>query len=136
MKRLIKITIDDFAKIEQNLNDPQELALYHSANGNTYEAEIEHDGFAIVDLNDDEYIELAPGEYQLMIPDWKNAGKLGALTLETKSDPDDDTAMLYRLLRADGEQAGQAQSLPKQLVSLLAKAWFEGKKGKDASGEQ
>lgn len=125
MKRLVKVTIRDFKKIEENLNDKAELALYEKANGHTYEAEIEHDGYAVIDLPDGEYIELAIDEYELMIEEWKEAGKLGDKTLQTKSDPADDTALLYRLVAADGQTVEEEKSLSKQVVRLLAKAWFE-----------
>jgi hypothetical protein len=124
VKRTVKVTIRDFSAIAENLNDPGELALYESANGRTYEAEIEPDGYAVVDVSDEDYIELAPGEYQIMIEDWTVAGKLGELTLETKSDPEDDKNLLYRGVDADGREVQRAQSLPKQVVSQLAKTWF------------
>lgn len=128
MKRLVKVTIQDFSQLKENLNDPAELKLYEEANGQTYEAEIEHDGYAVIDLSEDEYIELAPGEYQLMITEWKIAGKTGDLTIETKSDPEDDTALLYRGVDAVGNEVQPPQSLPKQLISILAKTWFGEKK--------
>lgn len=130
MKRTIKVTIADFAKIAENLNDPGELALYERANGSLFEAEIEHDGYAVVDLSDEEYIELAPGEYQVMIPDWQKAGELAGQTLLTKSDPDDDSALLYRSVDAAGNEVTAPQSLPKELVRLLAETWY----GKRKSG--
>lgn len=134
MKKRIKVTISDFSALRENLNDPQELALYEAANGNTYDAEIEYDGFAVVDLTDDEYIELAPGEYQLMIEEWTNAGQIGEWTLQTKSDPADDTALLYRLVDADGNEKQAPVSLPKQVVELVAKTWF-GKTDKPRKAE-
>ncbi len=127
MKRLIKVTIEDFTKIKENLDNPADVELYEAANGRTYEAEIEHDGYAVIDLSDDEYIELAPDEYQIMIEDWKTAGTMAGLTIETKSDPADDKALLYRRIDQDGREVEPPQSLPKQLVELLAKTWF-GKK--------
>jgi hypothetical protein len=127
LKRLIKVTIRDFSKIQENLNDPNEMALYQEANGRTYEAEIESDGYAVVDLPNDEYIELAPDEYEIMIEEWKVSGKLGEITIETKSDPEDDTALLYRGVDAGGGEVQAPQSLPKQLVEMLAKTW-SGKK--------
>jgi hypothetical protein len=129
MKRTIKVTIDDFQKIAENLNDPGELALYEAANGQTYEAEIEHDGYAVVDLPDGQYIELAPAEYQIMIPDWKKAGEMDGLTVETKSDPADDKALLYRAVDAAGNEVRPPQSLPKELVKLLGDVWFAKRKG-------
>lgn len=133
MKRRIKVTITDFAPLKENLNDQAELALYESANGNTYDAEIEHDGYAVVDLSEDDYIELAPGEYQLMIEEWTNAGQIGELTLQTKSDPADDKALLYRTVDATGNETQAPVSLPKQVVELVAKTWF-GKKQKAEAG--
>jgi hypothetical protein len=127
VKRRVKVTIDDFAPLKENLNNPEELALYEAANGHTYDAEIEHDGYAVIDLPDGEYIELAPGEYQIMIEEWTKAGSIGGLTLETKSDPADDKALLYRLVDASGAEKEPPQSLPKQVVELLGKTWF-GKK--------
>lgn len=124
MKKRIKVTIADFTALQENLNDPQELALYESANGNTYDAEIEHDGYAIVDVTEEDYIELAPGEYQLMIEEWTDAGRIGDLQLQTKSDPADDTALLYRLVDASGKEQEAPVSLPKQIVELVAKTWF------------
>lgn len=124
MKKRIKVTIADFATLQENLNDPQELALYESANGNTYDAEIEHDGYAIVDVTEEDYIELAPGEYQLMIEEWTDAGRVGEWLLQTKSDPADDTALLYRLLDANGQEQETPVSLSKQVVELIAKTWF------------
>lgn len=129
MTKRIKVTIADFAPLKENLNNPEELALYEAANGNTYDAEIEHDGYAVIDVTEDEYIELAPGEYQLMIEEWTIAGKLGEWTLQTKSDPADDKALLYRSVDADGNEVQAPQSLPKQVVELIAAAWF-GKKAK------
>lgn len=129
MKRRIKVTIADFESLKQNLNNPEELALYETANGNTYDAEIEHDGYAIVDVTEDDYIELAPGEYQLMIEEWTDAGKIGELTLQTMSDPADDKALLYRTVDAGGKEVQAPVSLPKQVVELVAKTWF-GKKQK------
>lgn len=129
MKRRIKVTITNFAPLKENLNDPAEMALYESANGNIYDAEIEHDGYAVVDLSEDDYIELAPGEYQLMIEEWTNAGQIGELTLQTKSDPADDKALLYRTVDAAGNEAQAPVSLSKQVVELVAKTWF-GKKQK------
>nr|WP_216369482.1 MULTISPECIES: hypothetical protein [unclassified Brevibacillus] len=109
------------------MNNPEELALYEAANGHTYDAEIEHDGYAVIDLPDGDYIELAPGEYQIMIEEWTKAGTIGALTLETKSDPADDKALLYRLVDASGAETEPPRSLSKQVVELLGKTWF-GKK--------
>ncbi|MDA5108484.1 MULTISPECIES: hypothetical protein [Brevibacillus] len=127
MKRRVKVTIEDFAPLKENLNNPEELALYEAANGHIYDAEIEHDGYAVIDLPDGEYIELAPGEYQIMIEEWTKAGVIGELTLETKSDPADDKALLYRLVDASGAEKEPPRSLPKQVVELLGKTWF-GKK--------
>ncbi|UYZ12039.1 MULTISPECIES: hypothetical protein [Brevibacillus] len=127
MKRRVKVTIEDFAPLKENLNNPEELALYEAANGHIYDAEIEHDGYAVIDLPDGEYIELAPGEYQIMIEEWTKAGAIGELTLETKSDPADDKALLYRLVDASGAEKEPPRSLPKQVVELLGKTWF-GKK--------
>jgi hypothetical protein len=127
VKRRVKVTIDDFAPLKENLNNPEELALYEAANGHTYDAEIEHDGYAVIDLPDGEYIELAPGEYQIMIEEWTKAGSIGGLTLETKSDPADDKALLYRLVDESGAEKEPPQSLPKQVVELLGNTWF-GKK--------
>lgn len=127
MKRRVKVTIEDFAPLKENLNNPEELALYEAANGHIYDAEIEHDGYAVIDLPDGEYIELAPGEYQIMIEEWTKAGAIGELTLETKSDPVDDKALLYRLVDASGAEKEPPRSLPKQVVELLGKTWF-GKK--------
>ncbi|CAJ1003121.1 MULTISPECIES: hypothetical protein [Bacillales] len=127
MKRRVKVTIEDFAPLRENLNNPEELALYEAANGHTYDAEIEHDGYAVIDLPDGDYIELAPGEYQIMIEEWTKAGTIGALTLETKSDPADDKALLYRLVDASGAETEPPRSLSKQVVELLGKTWF-GKK--------
>ncbi|MFD2372001.1 hypothetical protein ACFSO0_18905 [Brevibacillus sp. GCM10020057] len=127
MKRRIKVTITDFEPLKANLNNPEELALYEAANGNTYDAEIEHDGYAVVDLTEEDYIELAPGEYQLMIEDWTDAGKIEGLTLQTKSDPADDKALLYRMVDEAGEVAQAPVSVPKQVVELVYKTWF-GKK--------
>ncbi|MGD8191681.1 hypothetical protein ACQCN2_17000 [Brevibacillus ginsengisoli] len=124
MKKMVKVTIRDFTKIKENLNDANELALYEQANGHTYEAEIEHDGYAVIDLPDGEYIELAIDEYELIIEDWKVAGKIGAATLVTKSDPNDETAMLYRLQDERGEVVQAEQSLSKEVVRQLAQAWF------------
>ncbi|RNB89229.1 hypothetical protein EDM59_09090 [Brevibacillus nitrificans] len=129
MKKRIKVTITDFEPIKQNLNDPEELSLYEAANGNTYDAEIEHDGYAVVDLSEDNYLELAPTEYQLMIEEWTNAGKIGELTLQTKSDPADDKALLYRMVDEAENEAQAPVSLPKQVVELVSKTWF-GKKQK------
>ena len=134
MKKRIKVTIRDFSSIKENLNDPRELSLYEAANGNIYDAEIEHDGFAVVDLTDEEYIELAPGEYQLMIEEWTDAGQIGEWTLQTKSDPADDTALLYRLIGADGSEKQGPVSLSKQVVELVAKTWF-GKQAKPRKEE-
>jgi hypothetical protein len=127
MKRRVKVTIEDFTKLKENLNNPEELALYEAANGRTYDAEIEHDGYAVIDLPEGEYIELAPGEYQIMIEDWQTAGTIGDVTIETKSDPDDDKALVYRIVDAAGNELEAPRSLPKQVVELLAKTWF-GKK--------
>jgi hypothetical protein len=127
VKRRVKVTIEDFAPLKENLNNPEELALYEAANGHIYDAEIEHDGYAVIDLPDGEYIELAPGEYQIMIEEWTKAGAIGELTLETKSDPADDKALLYRLVDASGAEKEPPRSLPKQVVELLGKTWF-GKK--------
>lgn len=134
MKKRIKVTISDFTTLKENLNDPQELSLYEGANGHTYDAEIEHDGYAVVDLTDDTYIELAPGEYQVMIEEWTTAGQIGELTLQTKSDPADDTALLYRLVDSAGSETQAPVSLPKQVVELVAKTWF-GKKANPPKGE-
>jgi hypothetical protein len=127
VKRRVKVTIEDFAPLKENLNNPEELALYEAANGHIYDAEIEHDGYAVIDLPDGEYIELAPGEYQIMIEEWTKAGAIGELTLETKSDPADDKALLYRLVDASGAEKEPPRSLPKQVVELLGRTWF-GKK--------
>lgn len=129
MTKRIKVTIADFAPLKENLNNPEELALYEAANGNTYDAEIEHDGYAVIDVTEDEYIELAPGEYQLMIEEWTTAGHMGEWTLQTKSDPADDKALLYRSVDAEGNEVQAPQSLPKQVVELVAATWF-GKKAK------
>jgi len=129
MKKTIKVTISDFDKIAENLADPAELSLYQEANGKLFEAEIEHDGYAVVDLPSEQYIELAPNEYQVMITEWKKAGHLQGATLETMSDPADDTALLYRVTDSDG-LAQPPQSLPKALVRQLAEVWF----GKAKSG--
>ncbi|MFY0543475.1 hypothetical protein [Brevibacillus sp. H7] len=129
MKRWVKVTIEDFTKIKENLDNPADVALYEAANGNTYEAVIEHDGYAVIDLPDHEYIELAPGEYQIMIEEWKTAGKLGEFTLETKSDPADDKSLLYRTVDSEGREVEAPRSLSKQVVEMLAKTWFGGKKG-------
>ena len=134
MKRRIKVTIADFAALKENLNDPQELALYESANGNTYDAEIEHDGYAIVDVTEEDYIELAPGEYQLMIEEWTDAGRVGESLLQTKSDPADDSALLYRLVDENGKEQEAPVSLSKQVVELIAKTWF-GKSKKPQADE-
>jgi len=134
MKKRIKVTIADFTVLKENLNDPQELALYESANGNTYDAEIEHDGYAIVDVTEEDYIELAPSEYQLMIEEWTDAGRIGDLQLQTKSDPADDTALLYRLVDANGKEQEAPVSLSKQIVELVAKTWF-GKNKKPQNDE-
>lgn len=128
MKRLVKVTIGDFAKVTENLNEPSEAKLYEAANGKTYEAEIEPDGYAVIDLSEDEYIELAPSEYQIMIAEWKVVGTSRGVTIETKSDPDDDAALLYRGVDQQGTVVEAPQSLPKELVDLLAKAWFGSKK--------
>lgn len=128
MTKRIKVTIADFAPLKENLNNPEELALYESANGNTYDAEIEHDGYAIIDLSEDEYIELAPGEYQLMIEEWTSAGQIGEWTLQTKSDPADDKALVYRSVDSAGNEVHAPVSVRKQVVELLAKAWFGKKK--------
>lgn len=130
MKRLIKVTIHDFSKVEQHLNDANEIQLYQSANGNLYEAVIEHDDYAVIDLNDDEYIELAPGEYELMIQEWKVVGKLGDMIIETMSDPADDRSMLYRGIDGVGNVVQQPQSISKQLVQHLYKGWFPKEKAK------
>lgn len=132
MKKRIKVTITDFEPLKANLNDPEELALYEAANGNTYDAEIEHDGYAVVDLTEEDYIELAPGEYQLMIEDWTGAGKLEGLTLQTMSDPADDKALLYRLVDEAGKEAQAPVSVPKQVVELVYKTWFGKKQKVDA----
>ncbi|WP_232699327.1 hypothetical protein [Brevibacillus daliensis] len=124
MTKTIKVIIRDFDKIKENLDDSAELKLYEEANGKVFEAEIEADGYAIVDLTEEDYIELAPSEYELMIVDWKVAGKLGELILETKSDPEDDTALVYRGVDAVGNVLQEPTSLPKGLVDQLAKAWF------------
>lgn len=124
MKRLVKVTIQDFDQLKENLHDPGELALYEAANGHTYDAEIEHDGYAVIDLEDGQYLELAPGEYQIFIADWKNAGQVGEHVIETKSDPHDDTALLYRTVDQHGKEVQAPRSLPKQLVHMLARAWF------------
>ncbi|MFS0554238.1 hypothetical protein [Brevibacillus sp. 179-C9.3 HS] len=129
MKKRIKVTIADFAPLKENLNNQEELALYEAANGNTYDAEIEHDGYAIVDVTEEDYIELAPGEYQLMIEEWTNAGQIGEWTLQTMSDPADDKALLYRTVDKTGTEMQAPQSLPKQVVELVANTWF-GKKAK------
>lgn len=129
MKRRVKVTIADFSSLKENLNNPEELALYEASNGNTYDAEIEHDGYAIVDVTEEDYIELAPGEYQLMIEEWTVAGQIGEWTLQTKSDPDDDKSLVYRFVDAAGNEQQAPQSLPKQVVELIAKTWF-GKKQK------
>lgn len=134
MKKRIKVTIADFTALKENLNDLQELSLYEQANGHTYDAEIEHDGYAIVDVTEDDYIELAPGEYQLMIEEWTNAGNIGEYMVQTKSDPADDTALLYRKVDANGNELQAPVSLPKQVVELVAKTWF-GKKNKTQSDE-
>jgi len=76
MTRTIKVTIHSFDKIKENLADLNELKLYEEANGKVLEAEIESDGYAIVDITEEEYIELAPDEYELMIMEWKVAGKI------------------------------------------------------------
>ncbi|MGC5325026.1 hypothetical protein [Brevibacillus sp. SYSU BS000544] len=131
MKKLVKVTIRDLSKIEENLNDKNELAMYEKANGHTYEAEIEHDGYAVIDLPDGEYIELALDEYELMIEEWKEAGKQGELTLQTKSDPGDDTSLLYRWVNEAGETVGEEKSLSKQVVRLVGQTWF----GKQPKGE-
>jgi hypothetical protein len=127
MKRRVKVTIEDFTKIKENLNNPEELALYEAANGSTYDAEIEYDGYAVIEFPDGEYIELAPGEYQVMIEDWQTAGTIGDVTVETKSDPNDDKALVYRIVDSAGNELEAPRSLPKQVVELLAKTWF-GKK--------
>lgn len=128
MKRTIKVTIEDFAKISENLNEPGELALYENANGSIFAAEIEHDGYAVVDLPDDQYIELAPNEYQVMILEWQKAGQLDGVTIETKSDPDNDKALLFRGVDAAGNEVNGPQSLPKELVKLLAEIWYAKRK--------
>ncbi|GAA4710374.1 hypothetical protein [Brevibacillus fulvus] len=130
MKRTIKVTIRDFSKLEENLNDPNELKLYESANGQLYEAEIEHDGYAVIDLTDEDYIELAPDEYEYIIAEWTPAGTVGEMRIETKSDPADDAALLYRGVDAAGNELQAAQSLPKALIAGLAKTWFGDKKDK------
>lgn len=130
VKRRVKVTIEDFTNLQENLNDPAELALYQGANGHTYDAEIEHDGYAIIDLTEEDYIELAPGEYQIMIEEWTAAGAIGAYKLETKSDPADDKSLLYRLVD-EGGQVQEERSLSKQAVEQLAKVWF----GKPAKKE-
>lgn len=127
MTRRVKVTIADFASLKENLNNPEELALYEAANGNIYDAQIEHDGYAVIDLSEDEYIELAPGEYQLMIEEWTTAGQIGEWTLQTMSDPADDKALLYRSVDGAGNVVQGPESLPKQVVELLAKTWFEKK---------
>ena len=127
MKRMIKVTISDFTKIEQNLNDPAELALYQQVNGQVFEAEIEHDGYAVIDLPDDQYIELAPDEYTIMIAEWRVAGTFNQLTIETKSDEQNDQALLYRLVDQDGKEVEPPVSLPKAVVQQVAKTWFGGK---------
>lgn len=129
MKKRIKVTIADFTSLKENLNNAEELALYEAANGNTYDAEIEHDGYAIVDVTEEDYIELAPGEYQLMIEEWTNAGQIGEWTLQTMSDPADDKALMYRSVDKAGVEVHAPQSLPKQVVELVANTWF-GKKAK------
>ncbi|RNB85121.1 hypothetical protein EDM56_19630 [Brevibacillus fluminis] len=130
MKRLIKVTIHDFSKIEQHLNDAKEIELYHSANGKLYEAVIEHDDYAVIDLNDEEYIELAPNEYELMIPEWKVVGKTGDMIIETMSDPADDRALLYRGIDGVGNVVAEPQSINKQLIMQLYKGWFAKEKAK------
>ncbi|MET3289941.1 UNVERIFIED_CONTAM: hypothetical protein ABID98_002511 [Brevibacillus sp. OAP136] len=130
MKRLIKVTIHDFSKIEQHLNDAKEIELYHSANGKLYEAVIEHDDYAVIDLNDEEYIELAPNEYELMIPEWKVVGKTGDMIIETMSDPSDDRALLYRGIDGVGNVVAEPQSINKQLIMQLYKGWFAKEKAK------
>ncbi|MGO0060686.1 hypothetical protein ACTID9_11860 [Brevibacillus fluminis] len=130
MKRLIKVTIHDFSKIEQHLNDAKEIELYHSANGKLYEAVIEHDDYAVIDLNDEEYIELAPNEYELMIPEWKVVGKQGDMIIETMSDPADDRALLYRGIDGVGNVVAEPQSINKQLIMQLYKGWFAKEKAK------
>lgn len=124
MKRLVKVTIRDFSKLKENLNDIAELSLYEQANGHIYEAEIEHDGYAVIDLPDGDYIELADDEYELMIEDWKKAGQVGNAILMTKSDPFDDMALLYRLQDANGQVVQDEQSLSKTIVRQLAEVWF------------
>lgn len=132
MKKMVKVTIRDFSKIKENLNDASELALYEQANGHTYEAEIEHDGYAVIDLPDGDYIELAMDEYELIIEDWIAAGQIGNATLVTKSDPNDDTALLYRLQDESGNTTQEERSLSKEVVRQLAQAWF----GKQPKKEQ
>jgi hypothetical protein len=134
MKKRIKVTIADFSTLKENLNDPAELALYEGANGNTYDAEIEHDGYAIVDVTEDDYIELAPTEYQLMIEEWTKAGTIGEWLVQTKSDPADDTALLYRKVDESGNEQEAPVSLPKQVVEMVAKTWF-GKQSKPKTEE-
>ena len=134
MTKRVKVTIADFAPLKENLNNPEELALYEAANGNIYDAEIEHDGYAIVDVTEEDYIELAPGEYQLMIEEWTNAGQIGELTLQTKSDPADDKALLYRSVDASGNEVQAPQSLPKQVVEMVANTWFGKKKKAEIEG--
>lgn len=124
MTRTIKVTIHNFDKIKENLAEINELKLYEEANGKVLEAEIETDGYAIVDITEEEYIELAPDEYELMIMEWKVAGKIDELILETLSDPNDDKAMLYRGIDPIGTVKVEPVSLPKKLVEQLAKAWF------------
>ncbi|GED66403.1 hypothetical protein BRE01_01050 [Brevibacillus reuszeri] len=134
MTKRVKVTIADFAPLKENLNNPEELALYETANGNIYDAEIEHDGYAIVDVTEEDYIELAPGEYQLMIEEWVNAGQIGELTLQTKSDPADDKALLYRSVDASGNEVQAPQSLSKQAVEMVANTWFGKKKKAEIEG--
>ncbi|WP_312116795.1 hypothetical protein [Brevibacillus reuszeri] len=134
MTKRVKVTIADFAPLKENLNNPEELALYETANGNIYDAEIEHDGYAIVDVTEEDYIELAPGEYQLMIEEWVNAGQIGELTLQTKSDPADDKALLYRSVDASGNEVQAPQSLSKQAVEMVANTWFGKKKKSEIEG--
>lgn len=134
MTKRVKVTIADFAPLKENLNNPEELALYEAANGNIYDAEIEHDGYAIVDVTEEDYIELAPGEYQLMIEEWTNAGQIGEFTLQTKSDPADDKALLYRSVDASGNEVQAPQSLPKQVVEMVANTWFGKKKKAEIEG--
>ncbi|WP_139489479.1 hypothetical protein [Brevibacillus dissolubilis] len=131
MKRTIKVTIHNYDQIKENLNNPDEIQLFEKANGNLYEADIEPDGYAVIEFEgSDDYIELAPDEYQLMITEWKVAGKIGDMVIETMSDPNDDTALLYRGVDGIGNEVQASQSFPKKLVELLNKAWFAVEKKK------